>query len=72
MGFELASASFDVCTQLKGVTCPLPANVPFTGKMSYNIPQAAPDDVQLTTRIELLDPVDDTKYSCVEVSSLSH
>jgi ML domain/Papain family cysteine protease len=65
LGFKLAHASFDLCTELSGVKCPLPANEPFSGSMTYNIPKEAPGGVELTTKVQVVN--DSKDLACVEV-----
>eukprot|EP00947_MAST-08B_sp_MAST-8B-sp1_P005652 g5652.t1 len=73
-GITVATGSYDVCSQVVATgagsaKCPLPANVPFNGQISYPIPAAAPVGVPITLHVKIIDQTGN-EWGCFDVSGM--
>jgi len=65
-GITIGTVNFDICKDL-GVECPVAPKTTWTGKISYNIPSAAPAGITVSVETKITTGVS-TQLSCIDLS----
>ena len=66
LGLTVGSATFDLCKDVKGVSCPLNAGEKYEGVISYTLPSATPGGISATAEASVKDEQGKT-VSCVDM-----
>ncbi len=66
LGLSVGSATFNLCSDVSGVSCPINANEKYEGVITYTLPSATPSSIKASVEANIKDEQGKT-VSCIDM-----